>query len=137
MGVVKKAILKSFGIKQEVLFADIAIQKLYDKIADNQVIIQELHKYPSVKRDLALLVDQKVSFSELYQTAYQTEPKFLKEVTLFDVYEVENLPEGKKSYALSFVLRDKNKTLNEKQIDKTMQKLTQSFEKQFNAELRS
>ncbi len=137
LGVVKKAILKSFGIKQEVLFADIAIQKLYDKIADNQVTIQELHKYPSVKRDLALLVDQKVSFSELYHTSYQTEPKLLKEVTLFDVYEGENLPEGKKSYALSFVLRDKNKTLNEKQIDKTMQKLTRSFEKQFNAELRS
>ncbi len=136
LGVVKKSILKSFGIKQEVLFADIAIQKLFEKSDKHQIKIKEAPKFPNVKRDLALLLEQKVMYSDLYHTAYQTERKLLKEVDLFDVYEGENLPEGKKSYALSFVLQDENKTLNDKQIDKVMQKLTQTFEKQFGASLR-
>ena len=136
MGVVESSILKSFKIKQEVLFADIASQVLFEKSDKHQMFIKELPKYPSVKRDLALLVDHSIKYNDLYQTAYQTERHLLKEVDLFDVYEGKNLPEGKKSYALSFVLQDDNKTLNDKQIDKVMQKLTQAFEKQFGAELR-
>jgi phenylalanyl-tRNA synthetase beta chain len=137
IGVVKRNILKSFGIKQEVVFADIAVQKLYEKAANYTMKVQELPKYPSVKRDLALLLDKKVLFADLYNTAFQTERKLLKEVDLFDVYEGKNLPDDKKSYALSFVLRDDNKTLNDKVIGKVMQKLQQTFEKQFGAVLRS
>ena len=137
LGVVNRSILKRFKIKQEVLFADIASQILFEKADKHQMFVKELPKYPSVKRDLALLVDQNIKFSDLYQAAYQAERNLLKEVDLFDVYEGENLPEGKKSYALSFVLRDNNKTLNDKLIDKVMQKLTLTFEKQFGAELRT
>ncbi len=136
LGVVKKSILKSFGIKQEVLYADINIQKLFEKTDKHQINVRDLPKFPMVKRDLALLLDNKVSYEELYNVAFQTEQKLLKEVALFDVYEGKNLPEGKKSYALSFLLRDNNKTLNDKVIDKVMQKLLQAFEKQFGAELR-
>ena len=85
---------------------------------------------------MALLLDQKVTYEELYNAAFQSERNLLREVDLFDVYEGKNLPEGKKSYALSFVLRDEQKTLNDKIIDKVMQKLLQSFVKQFGAELR-
>jgi len=136
LGVVNRTVLSSFGIKQEVLFADIAIEKLFDKIDKHQIKVQISPKYPSVKRDLALLIDKNITFSELYHIAFQTERKLLKEVDLFDVYEGKNLPDGKKSYALSFVLRDDNKTLNDKTIDKIMQKLVQTYQKQFNAELR-
>ena len=93
-------------------------------------------KFPSVRRDLALLLDNTVEFKELYNLAFQSERKLLKEVDLFDVYEGENLPEGKKSYAVSFMLQDENKTLTDKQIDKTMQKLQQTFERNLNAILR-
>lgn len=137
LGVIKKSITKKFGIKQEVLFADIVIEQLYKKTEQYQLNIQDIPKFPSVKRDLALLLDKNVSYEELYHVALQTEQKLLKEVSLFDVYEGDNVPEGKKSYALSFILRDDNKTLNDKQIDKVMQKLQQNFEKQFGAVLRS
>ena len=93
-------------------------------------------KYPVVKRDLALLLDTKIEFKEIYNLAFQSEKSLLKEVDLFDVYEGEKLPEGKKSYAVSFVLQDETKTLEDKQIDKIMQKLQQSFEKNLDAVLR-
>ncbi len=137
LGVVKRTVLKDFGIKQEVLFADINIEKLFEKSDKHTIKVQIAPKFPSVKRDLALLLDQKTSFDELYQLAFQTERKLLKEVDLFDVYEGKNLPKGKKSYALSFVLRDDNKTLNDKLIDKVMQKLVHTYQKQVGAELRS
>ncbi len=135
-GVVKKSILKSFGIKQEVLFADFQWEQILKLVGKKQIKIKELPKFPAVKRDLALLLDQTVSFKELYTTAYQSERNLLKDVDLFDVYEGDKLPEGKKSYALSFILQDEGKTLNDKQIDKVMQKLQQSFEKSYNAVLR-
>jgi phenylalanyl-tRNA synthetase beta chain len=137
LGVVNPKTTKSFGIKQEVLFADLTIDLLFEKKSKHQIKVQVSPKFPSVKRDLALLIDEKVTFGELYHTAFQTERKLLKEVDLFDVYEGKNLPKGKKSYALSFILRDDYKTLNDKMIDKVMQKMTQTFEKQFGAELRS
>ncbi len=93
-------------------------------------------KFPSVKRDLALLLDADVSFDALYTLAFQTEKKLLQSVDLFDVYQGDKLPENKKSYAVSFVLLDTTKTLNDKQIDKVMQKLQQAFEKKLKAELR-
>jgi phenylalanyl-tRNA synthetase beta chain len=100
------------------------------------VKIDELPKFPAVKRDLALLLDAEVSFEEIYNVAFQSERSFLKSVDLFDVYEGDKLPENKKSYAVSFVLQDESKTLNDKQIDGVMQKLLQAFEKNLKAELR-
>lgn len=136
MGLVKKNVAKEFGVKQDVFFADIDMQQIFNFVENHQTKFNDLPKYPSVKRDFALLLDQNTTFGELYNVAFQTERNLLKEVDLFDVYEGKNLPEGKKSYALSFVLRDENATLNDKQIEKVMSKLQNAFETQFGAELR-
>jgi len=136
LGVVKSKILKEFSIKQEVLFADVNWENVVEVTGNKQIKVKALPKFPSVKRDLALLVEDKVSFKEIYQLAFQSERKLLKEVELFDVYQGDKLPEGKKSYAISFVIQDENKTLNDKQIDKIMQKLQQTFEKNVQAVLR-
>ncbi len=135
-GVVKRSLLKEFGIKQEVLFADFNWDTILKITGNKNIKITDLAKFPAVKRDLALLLDVKTEFKELYNAAFQAEKKLLKEVDLFDVYEGKNLPEGKKSYAVSFLLQDETKTLADKQIDKIMQKLQQTFEKNFNAVLR-
>jgi phenylalanyl-tRNA synthetase beta chain len=135
-GVVKRSILKEFGIKQEVLFADFNWDNVLKLSSKKNITVSELSKFPSVKRDLALLIDHKVEFKEVYNLAFQSERKLLKEVDLFDVYEGDKLPEGKKSYAVSFVLQDETKTLEDKQIDKIMQKLQQSFEQNLEAVLR-
>lgn len=135
-GSVSKKILKDFGIKQEVFYADINWDNVLKKAGKTDVKVTDLPKYPEVKRDLALLLDNNVKFNDLYNTAFQTERKLLKEVDLFDVYTGKKLPQGKKSYALSFVLQDKDKTLNDKQIDKIMKKLQEIFIKKFGAELR-
>ena len=135
-GTVKKTILKEFGIKQEVLFADLNWENILKLSSKKQIKVYDLSKFPSVKRDLALLIPVKTTFKEIYNLAFQTERKLLKEVDLFDVYEGENVPEGKKSYAISFVLQDENKTLEDKQIDKIMQKLQLNFEKNLEAVLR-
>ena len=135
-GVVKRSILKEFGIKQEVLFADFNWENVLKLASKKNIRVSELSKFPAVKRDLALLIDSKIEFKEVYNTAFQSERKLLKEVDLFDVYEGDKLPEGKKSYAVSFVLQDETKTLEDKQIDKIMQKLQQSFEKNLDAVLR-
>jgi len=136
LGVVKRSILKVFGIKQEVIYADINWDNLLKLAGNRKLKVTDLPKFPEVKRDLALLLDNKVEFKDLYNSAFQSEKKLLKEVDLFDVYEGDKLPEGKKSYALSFILQDDNKTLNDKQIDKIMQKLQQTFEKNYDAVLR-
>lgn len=135
-GVVKKNILKGFSIKQEVLFADFNWQNILTLTGKKKIKVADLAKFPAVKRDLALLIDNKVEFKEIYNLAFQSEKKLLKEVDLFDVYEGDKLPDGKKSYAVSFVLQDENKTLADKQIDKIMQKLQQTFEKNLEAVLR-
>jgi phenylalanyl-tRNA synthetase beta chain len=98
--------------------------------------VKPLPKFPVVKRDLSLLLDSKVTFSEIYNLSFQSERKLLKGVDLFDVYEGNKLPENKKSYAVSFLIQDEEKTLNEKQIDKIMQKLQATFEKNLEASLR-
>ncbi|EAQ41328.1 phenylalanine--tRNA ligase subunit beta [Polaribacter sp. MED152] len=135
-GVIKRSILKEFGIKQEVLFADLNWENILQLASKKSIKVSELSKFPSVKRDLALLLNNKTEFKEVYNLAFQSERKLLKEVDLFDVYEGDKLPEGKKSYAVSFVLQDENKTLEDKQIDKIMQKLQASFEKNLEAVLR-
>ena len=135
-GVIKKKILKEFGIKQEVLFADFDWTSILSISGKKKIKVSMLPKFPSVKRDLALLLDLKITFKEIYDLAFQSERNLLKDVGLFDVYQGDKLPEGKKSYAVSFVLQDNNKTLEDRQIDKIMQKLQQSFEKNLGAVLR-
>jgi phenylalanyl-tRNA synthetase beta chain len=136
LGVVKNTLLKEFGIKQEVVFADFNWANLLKIGGKSNVKITALPKFPAVKRDFALLVDQNVTFKEIYNIAFNTERKLLKEVDLFDVYQGDKLESGKKSYAVSFLLQDENKTLNDKQIDKIMGKLQQAFEKAVGAVLR-
>lgn len=135
-GVVNKKIIKEFGIKQEVLFADFDWSTLLSISGKKTMKVSNITKFPSVKRDLALMLDEKVTFKEIYDLAFKSERNLLKDVDLFDVYQGDKLPEGKKSYAVSFVLQDKNKTLEDRQIDKIMQKLQQSFEKNLKAVLR-
>ncbi|QOD61207.1 phenylalanine--tRNA ligase subunit beta [Polaribacter haliotis] len=135
-GVVKNSLLKEFGIKQEVLYADFNWDTILKLTGNKNIKVTELTKFPAVKRDLALLLDSKTAFKEVYNLAFQSEKNLLKEVDLFDVYEGDKLPEGKKSYAVSFLLQDETKTLADKQIDKIMQKLQQTFEKNLDAVLR-
>ena len=136
LGVVNTKITRECSIKQEVLYADFNWDKILSLKGKKKVSVSELPKFPSVKRDLALLLDKNVTFKEIYNLSFQSERKLLKEVDLFDVYQGENLPEGKKSYAVSFVLQDEHKTLADKQIDKIMQKLQHTFEKNLQAVLR-
>ncbi len=136
IGVVKKSILKEFDIKEEVLYADFDWDYILEAIVNSKIIYKEIPKYPEVTRDYALLVDEQVSFKQIYDIALQTERKFLTNVNLFDVYNGENLPEGKKSYAVSYTLQDENGTLTDKQIDKIMNKLLQRYESELGAELR-
>ncbi|HMI06519.1 MAG TPA: phenylalanine--tRNA ligase subunit beta [Flavobacterium sp.] len=134
-GTVKKTILKHFDIKQEVLFADFNWD-LALKLVSNKIKFTDIPKYPEVRRDLALLVDQSVSFESIYKIARQTEKSLLRDINLFDVYEGSNLPEGKKSYAVSFVIQDTSKTLTDSQVEKIMGKLQQNFESELGASLR-
>lgn len=136
LGIVKKRILKHFSIQQEVIFADFNWDNILELVKHQKIKFQNISKYPEVRRDFALLLDQSVSFDAIYNIAKQTEKQLLKSVNLFDVYQGNNLPKGKKSYAISFTLQDENKTLTEKQIEKTMRKLQTNFEKQLGAELR-
>ncbi|MGB5363289.1 MAG: phenylalanine--tRNA ligase subunit beta, partial [Aureibaculum sp.] len=136
-GVVKPRIAKEFGIKQEVLYADFNWDNILSTLSRKDIKISELPKFPAVKRDLALLLDKDVNFDKLYELAFQVEKDLLKSVDLFDVYEGDKLSENKKSYALSFLIQDETKTLNDKQIDNVMQKLLKAFEVKLNAELRA
>jgi phenylalanyl-tRNA synthetase beta chain len=134
-GVVKKSILKHFGIKQEVFYADFNWDAIIKSIS-LKIKFTDIPKYPEVRRDLALLVDQSVSYDAIYVVARQTEKSLLKEINLFDVYEGSNLGEGKKSYAISFIIQDVTKTLTDAQIDKLMGKLQKNFETELGASLR-
>ena len=136
VGIVSKKITKAFDIDNEVYYADINWKNLLQAIKSVKVSYTELSKFPSVKRDLALLLDKDVQFADIERIAYECERKLLKAVELFDVYEGKNLEPGKKSYAISFILQDEEKTLNDKQIDKIMSKFITSFEKQLGAKLR-
>ena len=136
MGILSKKLLKQFDLQQPVYFAELNWTQLMKATKKNEVTFTEISKHPAVSRDLALLVDNAVEFAQIEQIARQTEKKLLKKVELFDVYEGKNLPEGKKSYAVNFILQDTEKTMNDKQIDAIMQKLIANLKKQLNAELR-
>ena len=136
MGVVSPIVRKKFDIKQEVYFAEIDFDQLVKMTKKSKVQFKELSKFPEVKRDLALLVDKSITFSQLRSIAFATEKKLLKSVSLFDVYEGDKLPEGKKSYALSFILEDKTQTLTDKQIERTMANIQAQLEQKCGAEIR-
>lgn len=135
-GLIKKSILKKFDIKQDILYADFNWDVILKQLKNTPILFKEIPKYPEVKRDFALLLDEKSTYRELFNLAYNAERKFLKDMTLFDVYEGKNLPEGKKSYAVSFTLQDDKSTLTEKQIEKIMSKLQTTYETQLGASLR-
>jgi len=136
LGIVNKKVTKHFNIDSEIFFADFNWGAILNEIPKEDIQFKSIPKFPKVKRDFALLLDDAITFDSLKTSALKTENKLLKEVSLFDVYTGKNLPKGKKSYALSFTLQDDRKTLTDKQIDKIMGKLQQRFEADFGAELR-
>ena len=136
IGIVSKQYKKIFDVKSEVYFLEMNFDVFIDMIKNNSLTVNELSKFHEVKRDLALLVDKSVTFSDLRAIALKTEKKLLKNVTLFDVYEGDKLPEGKKSLALNFVLEDSVKTLTDQVIDKCMNSFIFQFEKQVGAQIR-
>ncbi len=135
-GTVSKAALKLLDISGDVFYADFDWDLVIRSVRNNKIFYKEVSKFPSVRRDLSMLLNKDVSFDQLKQIALKTEKGILREVNVFDVYVGDKLPEGKKSYALSFVLQDEEKTLADKQIDAIMQKLILNFEKQVGAEIR-
>jgi phenylalanyl-tRNA synthetase beta chain len=136
LGVLKSMILKTFDIDYDIYFADLQWNNILTEVAKRKIKFEEISKFPEVKRDLALLLDKNISFADIERVARATERKLLQNITLFDVYEGKNLPEGKKSYAVNFVLQDTEKTLTDKQIDDVMQRLIGNFDKQLGAKLR-
>ena len=136
MGILTKKLQKQFSLDNPVYYAELNWTQLMKVTKKNEVLFQEVPKYPAVSRDLALLVDNAVEFAQIEQIARQTEKKLLKQVELFDVYEGDKLPAGKKSYAVNFILQDETQTMGDKQIDAIMQKLIANLKKQLNAELR-
>ena len=136
LGIISKKLLKQFGLENPVYYAELNWTALMKIAKKNEVLYTEVPKFPAVSRDLALLVDNSVEFAQIEQIARQTEKKLLKKVELFDVYEGDKLPAGKKSYAVNFILQDNEKTMGDKQIDAIMQKLIANLKKQLNAELR-
>ncbi len=135
-GRITREYLLKFGIGQEVYYAHIEWDQLLVAIKDHSVTYKELPKYPWVRRDLALLLDRKVRFSQIRDIAFRTEKHLLKDIDLFDVYESDALGENKKSYAVSFILRDDMKTLTDKNIEKVMNNLISAFEKELDARIR-
>lgn len=137
VGTLSKALLKQMDCKQQVQYADINWSLILKYYPANNIEYTEVAKYPEVRRDLALVVDKSVTFAEMEKVARNTEKKLLQRVSLFDVYEGKGVPEGMKSYAISFILQDKDKTLTDKQIDAVMEKLQKNFKNQLNAQIRS
>jgi len=135
-GAVTAADRKQTDVDKEVFYADFDWAALLDSVKKNRVVNKEVPKYPAVRRDLSMLVDQHVTFDELKGIAFKTEKKFVKNVQVFDVYEGNKLPEGKKSYALNFTLQDEEQTLTDKQIDAIMQKIIHNLAQSANAEIR-
>lgn len=136
LGVVHKSIRKIFDLKQEILFANFDWAALRKLASRQQIVFKSIPKFPAVRRDFALLLNNEVPFKDLEEIAYRTEKNLLKDLSLFDVYTGDKLPKGKKSYAVSFTLQDESKTLTDKHIDKIMNKIKEAYEKQLGAELR-
>lgn len=137
IGVVSNRLRRLTDVKQEVYYLEMNFDVLVRSTKKHRIAAEELSKFPEVKRDLALLVDRDVTFAALRSVALATERKLLKSVSLFDVYEGDKLPAGKKSYALSFILEDKTRTLDDKTIERVMANLTRQFEQQCGAQVRS
>ncbi|MCA4894232.1 MAG: phenylalanine--tRNA ligase subunit beta [Cytophagales bacterium] len=135
LGKVKTALLKDFGIKQEIFYADLSTALLF-KSANPKFVVSEVSKFPEVRRDLSFVVDKKISFAEMKELVLATEKSLIKDIIAFDVYEGDKIPEGKKAYALGFTLLDGAKTLTDEEIDKTMTKLIVAFESKFEAVIR-
>jgi len=135
-GLINSDIIKYFSIDQNIFYINFNWNLITDLIKDKNIKYKQIPKFPEVKRDFALLVDNNISFESISKIAKKTDQKFLKNIILFDVYNGENLPKGKKSYAVSFTLQDETKTLTEKEIDKIMSKLENSFKDELGAELR-
>ncbi len=136
IGVVGAKLRKSFDIKQDIYYAEVDFDALIKSTRKHKITVSELSKYPEVKRDLALLVDKSVTFASLRSVALGADKKLLKSVSLFDVYDGNKLPEGKKSYALSFILEDKTQTLNDKTIEKVMGNIQKQLELKCGAQVR-
>jgi phenylalanyl-tRNA synthetase beta chain len=136
VGVISKKQLSGFDIKQEVFAAILNWDLVIKHLPEGDRQYKAVSKFPEVRRDLALVLDTHVKFEDLRKTAFETERKLLKSVGIFDVYQGDKIPQGKKSYALSFILQDREKTLNDKVIDKTMKKIQTALEQNFKAELR-
>lgn len=136
LGLIKKSILAKFDIKSDVYFADFNWNVLLKQLRKGEVSFTEISKYPTVSRDLALLVDKSVEFAQIERVAFASEKKLLKRVELFDVYEGKNLEAGKKSYAVNFVIQDETKTMSDKQTEAVMKKIIANLQKQVGAELR-
>jgi phenylalanyl-tRNA synthetase beta chain len=135
LGKVKSLLLKDFGIKQELFYAELNTSLLFTA-ASPKLVIQEVSKFPEVRRDLSLVLDSPVRFDEIRNLVMNTEKRLIKNIVVFDVYEGENIPKGKKAYALSFTLLDDNKTLTDEEIDKTMTRLMNAFEQKLGAVIR-
>ncbi|NJM26564.1 MAG: phenylalanine--tRNA ligase subunit beta, partial [Bacteroidia bacterium] len=135
MGKVKASILKSFGIKQELFYAEFSTSLLF-QAANPKLVIQEVAKFPEVRRDLSLVLDKRVTFDEIRKLVNTTEKRLVKNIITFDVYEGDKIPKGKKAYALGFTLLDEQKTLTDEEIDKTMARLMEAFEQQLGAHIR-
>ncbi|GAA3965835.1 phenylalanine--tRNA ligase subunit beta [Mucilaginibacter dorajii] len=127
---------KKVDVDKDVFYADFNFDMVLNAVRKNKIVYQEVSKFPAVRRDLSMLIDQSVSFGQLKQIAQRTERKLLKEVSVFDVYQGDKLPAGKKSYALSFIIQDIEKTLTDKAIDSIMQKLIYNLGKEAGAEIR-
>ncbi len=137
LGICSKRLLKQMDIAQEVFYAGLNWDLVVELASNYQLKFKEISKFPSVKRDLALLIDKSVSYVDLYASVHQLNLNWVKNMQLFDVYEGDKLPEGKKSYAMSFILQNEEKTLSDVEIEKTMNELIRNFQQNFNAELRN
>jgi len=136
LGYLKDSLVKSFECKQEVLFSEWNWGILLSMLPKKGMQVKELNKFPEVRRDLALLLDQSITFEQIERIAYETEKKLIRKIGLFDVYEGQNIQAGKKSYAVSFILQDVEKTLTEEEIDKTMERLIKVFTTKLHAQIR-
>jgi phenylalanyl-tRNA synthetase beta chain len=135
VGKIKTALLKDFGIKQELFYAELSTSLLFQS-ANPKLVIQEVTKFPEVRRDLSLVLDKQITFDEIRTLVVNTEKRLIKNIIAFDVYEGENIPQGKKAYALGFTLLDENKTLTDDEIERTMEQLITAFEQKLGAVIR-
>ena len=135
LGKVKQALLKDFGVKQDLFYAELSTSLLFQN-ANPKLVIQEVTKFPEVRRDLSLVLDKQISFEEIHNLIMEEEKKLIKNIIAFDVYEGEKIPKGKKAYALGFTLLNETKTLTDEEIDKTMERLMAALEQKFGALIR-